>query len=286
MSVVAHIAARRQLLSTVRGRTLPRRRTFARQMPPRAVEQSYAARLLHLVGELREQLRAELTPHLAAWAEESQRLHGVRKDDAGDALRLRIADVRYKLEHGAFSAERLKLAVRPIAERTSEHQKRELQRQLVTAVGVEVPILDKQLGARVEAFTSENVGLIQSLPTQALDQVQRVLMQGFSQGERAEALAEQLEERLDVTESRAAIIARDQVGKFFGSLNRARQTDLGLTHFYWATAGDERVRPEHEALDGKRFSWAAGAPEEGFPGGPVMCRCTPEPDVDGLLDSL
>ncbi len=286
MSVVAHIAARRKLLQTVRGRTLPRRRSFARQVPPRAVEQSYAEQLLRLVGELREAVRGELLPHLPDWAEEMQRLHSVRKDDAGDALRLRIADVRFKLENGAFSAERLKLLARPIAERTSEHQKRELQRQLVTAVGVEVPIFDRQLGPRVEAFTSENVGLIQSMPAQALDQVQRTLLQGLSKGERAEALAEDIEGRLDVAESRALLIARDQVGKFFGSLNRARQTDLGLTHFVWATAGDERVRPEHQELDGKRFSWATGAPGEGFPGEPVLCRCTPEPDVDALLDSL
>ena len=95
----------------------------------------------------------------------------------------------------------------------------------------------------------------------------------------------EIEARFDVSESRAALIARDQVGKFYGALNRARQEDLGLTHFVWRTANDERVRPEHVRLDGQRFSWSK-LPAEGYPGQPINCRCNADPDVESLLDSL
>jgi SPP1 gp7 family putative phage head morphogenesis protein len=98
-------------------------------------------------------------------------------------------------------------------------------------------------------------------------------------------MAEEIGRRFEVSESRAALIARDQVGKFYGALNAARQQDVGITHFLWRTANDERVRPEHIELNGERFAWSK-PPAEGMPGQPINCRCYADPDVGALLDSL
>ncbi len=80
-------------------------------------------------------------------------------------------------------------------------------------------------------------------------------------------------------ENHAALIARDQVSKLNGQLNRARQTAAGITSFVWETQDDSRVRPEHRALDGRRFTWADGAGGV-YPGQPVQCRCWARPVVD------
>ena len=67
-----------------------------------------------------------------------------------------------------------------------------------------------------------------------------------------------------MTESRAALIARDQVGKLFGESNKARQQNIGVSGTFGArrmTTGSRGTR----ALDGDRFGGTAlhrkGIPE-------------------------
>ena len=74
-------------------------------------------------------------------------------------------------------------------------------------------------------------------------------------------------------EKHVRLIARDQVSKLNGQLNRARQVSAGIEKFVWRTQRDPRVRDAHEAIDGGVFSWTDGAPEIGFPGEPIQCRC-------------
>jgi SPP1 gp7 family putative phage head morphogenesis protein len=49
------------------------------------------------------------------------------------------------------------------------------------------------------------------------------------------------------------------------------------TNYYtWRTAGDQKVRNAHAALNGRVFSWS-NPPEHGHPGHEPNCRCWPEP---------
>ncbi|MBN9332202.1 phage minor head protein [Devosia sp.] len=48
------------------------------------------------------------------------------------------------------------------------------------------------------------------------------------------------------------------------------------THYTWRTAGDDRVRHAHAALEGRVFAWT-NAPSEGHPGTAPYCRCWAEP---------
>jgi len=51
----------------------------------------------------------------------------------------------------------------------------------------------------------------------------------------------------------------------------------GERFFEWRTVGDDRVRPEHVALDGRVYPLGEGHPEEGFPGDAHGCRCMAVP---------
>jgi len=51
----------------------------------------------------------------------------------------------------------------------------------------------------------------------------------------------------------------------------------GERFFEWRTVGDDRVRPEHVALDGRIYPLGEGHPEEGFPGDAHGCRCMAVP---------
>lgn len=93
-----------------------------------------------------------------------------------------------------------------------------------------------------------------------------------AQGTRWEDLKAQLMERGVVSESRAELIARDQTLKLNGSINQCRQQALGIDSYVWDTSGDERVRDEHQALDGQEFRWDS-PPDVGNPGQDFQCRC-------------
>jgi len=83
------------------------------------------------------------------------------------------------------------------------------------------------------------------------------------------------------TQKHAKLVAHDQVSKLNAQLNQTRQQAAGIEKFKWVTMGDLRVRPKHQALNGRIFSWED--PEtggEGLPGEPIHCRCHAEAVID------
>lgn len=129
------------------------------------------------------------------------------------------------------------------------------------------------IDAKVAEARAANIALIKKTSRDLISQIGGVLGSPDIAGMRVEDVAKLIKERAGVSESRAILIARDQTLKLNGDVNQIRQTEAGVTEFEWSTSEDERVREEHEALDGQTFTWAEGAPEEGFPGQPVQCRC-------------
>lgn len=259
--------------SRIRARVPPQRY-------PRAVELAYTAQLLRVLGVVRTVVDRHLYVAERLLVQHRQAM----KLDAAEDWNDTMAGIRLAVDQ-TFPSNTLGALAKPYAERAGAANKAELERQVRQAIGIAVPVKDPKIGQRLEAWTTENVGLIKSIETQYLDDVQTVVTRSIADGDRWEELAAELADRFDVSESRAALIARDQVGKFYAAVNEARQVDLGITHFFWRTSGDERVRPEHQELEGKRFSWA-NPPKDGAPGQPINCRCTAEPDFAAVIDAL
>ncbi len=107
---------------------------------------------------------------------------------------------------------------------------------------------------------------------------------------RNEDIAADLIAATGITKRHAALIARDQVMKYNANVTRARHEDAGITSYTWRTSEDERVRPDHEALDGQVFSYAdppvqdEASGETGNPGEGIQCRCTADPIIPGFDD--
>lgn len=141
------------------------------------------------------------------------------------------------------------------------------------------------LQPRIESFTAENVSLIKSAQQKYFGDIEKTVLRGVNSGARWEDVAGELEERFGIAERHAKLIARDQVGKFYGALNETRQKDLGLHRYVWRGMNDNRERPEHLAREGQDFAWTA-PPSDGNPGQPVNCRCYAEPDFAPILESL
>lgn len=277
MPAVLNEALFTRALLRARGKRTPKRK-LPRQLWPSAVAAAYYSELKILLKEMKLAVDAHVLPRLERWVRE-------RNDAMSDELNPLVDEISDTVFE-RFSNERLRVLSEKYGKRTSDFQREQLQKQFRATLGVDVVAAEPWLAGEIARFTAENVGLIKSLPAKYFSEIESLVIREVRAGERAETIAARMQERYAISEDRAKLIARDQVGKMTGFLNERRQTDLGITHFIWQTSQDERVREEHQALQGKRFSWAEGAPEEGIPGEPVMCRCYAEADLSGILADL
>lgn len=164
----------------------------------------------------------------------------------------------------------------------SNFNKGQFQKVAKSALGVDVLSNEPQLATRINSFTAQNVALITGLKDDAQKKVQITIQNGFNQGKSVQTISKELTSQMDITKRRAELIARDQIASLNGQLTKDRQTSIGVERFIWSTSGDERVRDEHAALDGKEFSWD-NLPSEGAPGDAINCRCVAIPVFSDLL---
>lgn len=130
---------------------------------------------------------------------------------------------------------------------------------------------------RVAAWAAENAKLVRSsIDEQYAADVAKHVAEAVAAGKTPEEIAQILRDRFGVRESRARLIASDQIGKLAANINETRQRESGVRYYRWRTRGDDRVRPEHAARDGKIFAWDS-PPAGGHPGSEVNCRCHAEP---------
>ena len=137
-----------------------------------------------------------------------------------------------------------------------------------------------------QAVIGEQVGLIKSIASQHLAEVEGLVMRSVQRGRDLGELATQLEERYGVTKRRAALISRDQNNKATATLTRVRQQGLGITEAVWQhSAGGRHPRPSHVAASGKRYEIAKGMLIDGeyiLPGEMINCRCISKAVVPGF----
>ena len=112
------------------------------------------------------------------------------------------------------------------------------------------------------------------------DDVARTVREAARKGLEVDRVADLLQERLDVSRSRAVLIAQDQVLTAAATAERQLLQAAGVRRFQWRALMDNRTRPAHARLNGQVFTWRS-APE--LPGQAVRCRCRavvppPEPD--------
>ena len=97
-----------------------------------------------------------------------------------------------------------------------------------------------------------------------------------------------LRDKFGKSRARSSLIARDQVTKLNGSVNRVKQQSLGVTHYIWRSVSDDAVRDRHRDLNGKKFAWddpPVISPDgrRGHPGDDYQCRCYAEAVLDDLI---
>lgn len=135
----------------------------------------------------------------------------------------------------------------------------------------------------IKMWRAANVAKIESLLADEAKTLYQLLTE--SEGRTIQQLTDRIEDRIDVTRSRAEMLARDQTGTLNAQITEVRQVAAGIEEFEWTTADEERVRDSHKKLDGQRFRWDDPPEVDGYlatPGTPPQCRCVAYPILPEL----
>jgi SPP1 gp7 family putative phage head morphogenesis protein len=192
-------------------------------------------------------------------------------------------DALLELKHGDGWAERV---AGRVAGKVDAHNKlgtyspiKKLGIDVVRSQGFAGPVLAK--------WTADNSTLIKSIRSSAIPGLRKDIEEAFAKGLRWEELRDKWVEKglpleFGTLEGRARVIARTEMSKLNAELTEARHRDLGVTEYVWRTVGDLRVRDDHRARNGKRYSY--DAPDGPRPGRTPNCRCSAEAVMD--LDAI
>ena len=273
-------------LLTQRKIQLQKRKLRIRKAPkmlyPNSIERDYIRDLIGLTDTLKERTQEILIPLLPRIIEESNLLRPRKTDTYSDLIYETMQKLRFGFGN-TYTERDMEDMASTMAELTSNFSRKQVGRVLSTMIGIDVFFNEAWLQDEMKGFVENNVALIKSIPQKYFSEIEGITFQGARQGLTINTIKDQIEKRYEVSESKATLIARDQIGKFFGQLNELRQQDVGIDKYVWRTVGDNRVRPSHRDKDGRVFSWNRPPADTGHPGWDYQCRCWAEPYLQDLI---
>lgn len=272
---------------------------------PHAIEAAYRRRLLARVEAARDFITAELLQALTRLAPEIEgRADALASSDDTDRLAVALAEVRDR-RTDADGTTPLEQILR-VVDRGSKawvlgsptgaglgttgaqvamFAGKQTDRMVGPVMGIQAVKVTQQLPAATKAvatWAKENGALIKTIDQRYFDDIAKVISESVDKGTQTKVIAERLQERYQVSRSRADLIARDQIAKLNSQITQIKQEKLGITKYTWSTSHDERVRAEHRVLDGQVFEWEKPpvidrSGGRGHPGQAVQCRCVSLP---------
>ena len=266
---------------------MPRKRQKIRPMKyPVGQEYAYRTSLLTMNRQLKLLLKRYMAPEVPGMVAEVTAIHlptGEIRQDAGwqETLHNVMQRVAKGIQPSVAKTKREMAAIGP---RVNEYNKEEWRKLIRSQYGVN-PTAENpdRWNALLSNWSRNNALLIEDIPAKQMLQISEQTVEALRSGKSARDLADDIFEimsdRTDVGDSRAQLIARDQIAKLNGQFTKERQEDMGIDSYTWRTVGDERVRDTHEQVDGQVFSWASPPSETdgNHPGEDYQCRCFAEP---------
>jgi SPP1 gp7 family putative phage head morphogenesis protein len=168
------------------------------------------------------------------------------------------------------------VSIKEIGREMLNENNRIFSSQLRDAFGFVPDFENDPIYSHLNSWVDENVSLIKNIDNIASTRLKSIISENFRNGGRPEDMIKQIKEVTGFKEYRCRLIARDQTANLHGQITKRQQTSIGLERYIWRTAGDERVRKTHQALNGTTRKWGDGIE----PGQEFSCRCTAEPIID------
>ena len=163
--------------------------------------------------------------------------------------------------------------------------------QIEAVAGKEVAAAVPHGGAQseIELALQKNMALIRGVTDEVAKRAEVAITDLITSRADEAKIAKAFDAAFGWGAARSRLIARDQTGKFWTTLNRIRMQQAGVTEYEWWTKEDERVRgnpdglypksrPSHWDRHGQIFKWDS-PPSDGHPGEPILCRCIARPII-------
>lgn len=285
--LIAQIRARAVVMAAS-GRVKKPRTKIPRTTWPEAARVQYTAALLKVVAELERQVEQRWLPLVPSLLARSPAARVVR-DAAADDLDALDPTVIVREIDQAFS---LRILARAAAEDVASHNKQQLNKQFSAGLGFDLLQSEPYLDDPLEIYAADNARLVKGLAAEQADKLKGIIARAVRTNADLKSVTAQIEKQLEQAKSRAALLARDQVGSLNAELTRLRQQHAGVEEYEWRTVEDERVRPGHRALDRTTHKWDEPPVEDprtghrAHPGEAVNCRCSAVPVLTGLRAGL
>jgi SPP1 gp7 family putative phage head morphogenesis protein len=274
---------------------MPRRRRPIKPMRyPIGHEYRYRQDLLLLSKHLKLAVKKHLVPAVPDMVAEASDIHAlphgnvVRHDAWQDDLRRAMDRIAKDMVDPTNTAIKRMLARGP---QINQYNKDEWRKLIRSQYGVDPTKEDPdRMNALLKNWAHNNALLIKDIPFKTMNQIKEATVDALMSGKNTDDMTSDvydiMSERTDVTDSRARLIARDQVAKLNGGLTRQRQEDIGVSSYTWRTVGDERVRDTHQEVDGQVFTWdnPPSETDDNHPGEDYQCRCWAEPILPEVVD--
>lgn len=281
----------RDLSEAAKGQLRGRRKVLKRPpavLFPDAAERAYVRAIMKIDNAMVSEVKKTLLPALPRILKlaEAQRptFDSFRADEYDYTIEVsNLMSLIRSNYNSLFSDADIAALVLAIGKAVEAQNGKELGKVFRSVLGVDLFKSEPWLASEMQAFVSQNVGLIKTLPERFFPAIEQKVYSAARQGISYQVLQKDLKKEYDTTNYQAERIARDQVGKFNGQLTRLRQQQAGINRYIWRTARDDRVRKQHQDREAKPFSWD-DPPSGGHPGEAIQCRCFAEAILDDLLD--
>lgn len=248
-------------------------------LPPDSQEREYTRILLRFVRALQADINEELIPKVGSI--KSSFDAAVKVDSWSDD----IAAIFYWLSTRAtFRVDSERQNVKKIHDSIERFNDSQFLKVVMAnkggSLGVNPFRSEPYLAPLSEAFMTDNMALIKSLPVKLHEELEGILRRGVMNGDAVKSIQKEIKARYGVSEYRARLIAQDQTLKFHSRLSEYRLKSIGVDKYTWKTVGDSRVRPEHVSRNGNVYSWDKPPAGGNHPGLEVRCRCRADPVFD------
>ena len=155
-------------------------------------------------------------------------------------------------------------------------------------IQITVDLTDAQKKDLLNNYQNNLLGYLGDWKIEQIERLKLKTEKNAALGYRADRLADIVKSEFSVSKQRAKFIARQETALFVSKYREERYTGAGVTKYVWSTSQDERVRPDHAALNHQVFSWdsppvvdRATVPiRRGNPGEDWNCRCVALPVVN------
>lgn len=263
----------RALLKASRAR-LPKRSRSRTKAPkgtqqfPRTVERAYSAALSRLFKAYTAPFMERIKPIL----ENDLRRDSIQMDFLFDDLEKWDAQIYYDYQDpkpplGKAGAIGVEATVAGYGWDTTVFNEKQWRKLMEMALPDAFPLDEPWVADAMDEWTKLNAALVDKAATQFYATAETTVRSAVQTGRRAEDVMRDLK-KLDasLTDTRARLIARDQIGTLNGLLTQKRNESAGIEMYTWATAMDERVRGRpggkweytketHWIMEGKLCRW-------------------------------